>query len=266
MSDDLRARDEARCRACNALTRPLRTVALIGIAVRLYECTECEYVQTEQPFWLDRAYASAINDSDTGILARNLTNARVVLTTLWMLGQLDSRVVDYAGGYGILVRLLRDEGVDALWSDAYCENLLARGFEHTGEAAALVTAFEAFEHFVEPERELERMLHIAPNILLSTLILPTPAPESWWYYGEEHGQHVGLFRPRTLQRLAERHGRHLLTDGVSYHLLAERPLSERRWRLLLRANRLTSAVLSRRLTSRTWSDHERHVARRSSSP
>jgi hypothetical protein len=262
MSDDLRGRDEVPCRACSAPARELRSVDLIGIRVRLYECTECEYVQTEQPFWLDQAYASAINESDTGILSRNLTNARVVLTTLWMLGELESRVVDYAGGYGILVRLLRDHGVNALWSDAYCENLLARGFEHAGETAALVTAFEAFEHFVEPERELERMLRIAPNVLLSTLILPTPAPESWWYYGEDHGQHVGLYRTRTLRRMAERHGRHLVTNGVSYHLFADRPVSERRWRLLLRANRLTNAFLSRRLTSRTWSDHERHVARR----
>jgi hypothetical protein len=250
------APDVAPCRACGHLSRRLRFVTLIGLRVRLYECPTCEYVQTEQPYWLERAYATAINDSDTGMLARNMANARIVLATLWMLGQLDGRVVDYAGGYGILVRLLRDYGVDALWTDAYCENLLARGFEHNGEPAALVTAFEAFEHFVEPERELDRMLRMAPNVLLSTVILPKPAPADWWYYGRGHGQHIGLFRVRTLQELASRHGRHLSTNGVSHHLLSSRPMNERRWRFLLRANRMASLVLSRRLDSRTWSDHE----------
>jgi Nif-specific regulatory protein len=45
------------------------------------------------------------------------------------LGSLFGTVVDCAGGYGILVRLLRDYGVNALWSDPYCENVLAKGFE-----------------------------------------------------------------------------------------------------------------------------------------
>ena len=57
---------------------------------------------------------------------------------------------------GILVRLLRDYGVEALWCDQYCENLLARGFEYNGECADLVTAFEVLEHFVNPLEELDR--------------------------------------------------------------------------------------------------------------
>jgi hypothetical protein len=52
--------------------------------------------------------------------------------------------VDCAGGYGILTRLLRDIGVDALWSDPFCQNLMALGFEHSNEPAELVTAFEEF--------------------------------------------------------------------------------------------------------------------------
>ena len=161
------------------------------------------------------------------------------------------------GGYGILVRLLRDQGIDAVWSDPYCENVVARGFEHTNERAALVTAFEAFEHFVHPSAELKRMLAIAPSVLLSTLVIPTPAPPhtDWWYYGREHGQHVGLFRLKTLHALAEQYGKTLVTDGNSYHLITDRPIGNTRWRLALRANRIFPALLRNRLSSRTWNDH-----------
>lgn len=243
------------CRVCGAMALPVRRGRALDLDIEYFECPECRYVQTETPYWLGRAYGSAINDSDTGIIARNLANARIVLGTLWLLDALDSTVVDYAGGYGVLVRLLRDDGIDALWSDAFCENLLARGFEHAGQPGGLVTAFEAFEHFVDPSAELEKMLAVAPNVLLSTLLIPSPVPADWWYYGAEHGQHVGLYRAATLELLARRHGKVLVTDGASYHLITDRPVSRMRWRLLLRANRLAAFWTRRRLTSKTWSDH-----------
>lgn len=231
---------------------------MLGIKIDYFECPTCGYVQTEAPHWLDRAYAEPINQSDTGILVRNHTNARMVLATLLVLGRLDGTVVDCAGGYGILVRLLRDCGVNALWSDRYCENLLARGFEHTTEAADLVTAFEAFEHFEDPAVELDRLLAIAPNVLLSTEIIADPAPrqEDWWYYGSDHGQHIGFFRIRTLERLAQARGKVLLSDAASYHLLVDPPCNRALWRLSIRAGGLLPILLRSRLKSKTWADYE----------
>jgi hypothetical protein len=228
------------------------------LEVNYFECPNCGYVQTETPYWLGRAYAEAINDSDTGIMMRNQANARIVLATMLMLGKLDGNLVDCAGGYGILVRLLRDYGVNALWSDRYCKNLVARGFEHTTETADLVTAFEAFEHFENPAEELDRLLGIAPNVLFSTEIIADPAPkhDDWWYYGKEHGQHIGFFRIQTLEKLAQERGKSLLSDRVSYHLIADQPISKALWKLLIRANRLLPLLLRRRLTPKTWSDHE----------
>jgi hypothetical protein len=75
---------------------------------------------------LEEAYASTINNSDTGIMSRNLSNISLVLATLILIKNRNSLVVDCAGGYGFLVRLLRDIGVNALWSDPYCENLVAK--------------------------------------------------------------------------------------------------------------------------------------------
>lgn len=245
------------CRVCGQVARALFVGQVMDFKVQYFECPRCGYVQTEQPYWLDRAYRDVINDSDTGIVARNISNARITLATLAMLGALDGRVVDYAGGYGLLVRMLRDYGIDALWQDPFCDNLVSRGFEYREGPALLVTAFEAFEHFVEPATELRRMLEIAPNILLSTMVIPMPAPrhEDWWYYGREHGQHIGLFRRQTLEALGAQTGKSLVSDGSFYHLFSDRPIKPRRWRALLRFNRLIPTLLRKRLSSRTWSDH-----------
>lgn len=230
--------------------------AVLSHTVDYFECNTCGYVQTEWPFWLEEAYSKPINVSDTGVVARNLANARIVLGSLWHLGCLTGRVVDYAGGCGLLVRLLRDYGVDALWSDRYCSNVLASGFEHTGEKAELATAFEAFEHFLDPERELLEMLKIAPNILLSTQLIPEPIPahQAWWYFGKEHGQHIGFFRLRTLKLLARKYGKTLWTNGMSYHLLTDSPANSTTWRFITRFNHLAPPLTARKLHSRTQAD------------
>jgi hypothetical protein len=219
------------------------------------ECRGCGYVQTEAPYWLARAYAESINDSDTGILQRNSRNACIVLATLISLGQLRGRVVDFAGGYGILTRLLRDIGVDAYWSDQYSANLLARGFEDSGQSASLITAFEVFEHFLDPGTELDKMFSTAPNVLLSTEIIAEPAPAEWWYYGREHGQHIGFFRIRTLELLARNRKKHFLTDGHSYHLISDHPIDRQVWRFLLTVKRALPILAQLKLKSRTWEDH-----------
>jgi hypothetical protein len=257
--------DASTCRACGDPCSDLWEGPLLDLSVRYSECGRCGYVQTERPYWLDRAYASSINVSDTGIMARNLANLRVVLATLFAMGDLQSRIVDFAGGYGILTRLLRDHGVDALWSDRFSENLLARGFEHRGESAGLVTAFEAFEHFVDPRMELDKMLTIAPNVLLSTEIIPDPVPrpDQWWYYGREHGQHIGFYKIHTLRVLAESRGRRLLSDGRFYHLMTDRAVSLRKWHYCLRFNKIMRVLARRWLKSKTWEDHL-HMADRSS--
>ncbi|MCC5641229.1 class I SAM-dependent methyltransferase, partial [Nostoc sp. CHAB 5844] len=170
----------------------------------------------------------------------------------------NTRVVDCAGGYGILVRLLRDFGIDALWSDPYCKNLVAVGFEHNGEAASLVTAFEVLEHFVSPSAEIARLFEIAPNILFSTELIADPAPKvtDWWYYGANHGQHIGFFRERTLVYLARKFNKHLCTDSHGRHLFSEKPVSKFVWKKNFMIERIFPGFFSRKLKSRIWSDYQ----------
>lgn len=251
--------DHIKCRVCAASARFLFDAELLRRQVSYYECDHCGYVQTESPTWLEEAYESSINLGDTGILQRNARNTKIVIVALCLLKQLKSKVVDCAGGYGILTRLLRDIGVDAYWQDPYTKNLLAQGFEYDNRSgAALVTAFEAFEHFVDPLKELDHLLSISPNVLISTELIcgSTPAIDDWWYYGTDHGQHIGFFRKRTLEYLATSRNMNLLSDGKSYHLFTRTRCNGQLWAILMKFKSLMRLYASSKLVSKTWSDHK----------
>lgn len=246
------------CRLClSELGRAYADATILGHRVQYFDCSTCGYVQTAPPTWLDKAYSSAINISDTGIMARNLSNASLVLATLTLMQKRRSLVVDCAGGHGFLVRLLRDRGVNALWMDRYCENLVARGFEYVDGNAALVTAFEVFEHFLHPTEEVQHLFGIAPNVLFSTnLIADTPPkPNDWWYYGLEHGQHIGFYRTKTLEFLANKFDKHLISDGRSTHLFVSNKHSHVIWHLLIDLFAKFPPLANLGLRSKTWSDH-----------
>jgi hypothetical protein len=248
-----------KCRCCSKdLSSQLFSAKVLNRDVEYFDCTNCGYVQTEDPSWLDKAYASAIDKNDTGMMMRNLSNVSLVLGTLILMKKKNSLVVDFAGGYGFLVRLLRDIGVNALWSDPYCENLVARGFEYiNNKQAGLVTVFESFEHFVRPFDEMTKLLNISPNILLTTNIIsdPAPKPSDWWYYGLESGQHIGFYRLRTLKHLADKFGLHLISDGSSRHFFSEKKYSYNFWRILIYITSKFPKLLRIGLRSKTWEDY-----------
>lgn len=253
------------CRICKGSSSHLFEGRLLNYRIQYFECVNCGYVQTEEPFWLGEAYHEAINRSDTGILRRNGRNARRVICTLMMIGKLEGVVIDCAGGYGILVRMLRDRGVNALWSDPYCDNLVARGFEADNTARAdLVTAFEALEHFVDPLAELSSLLARSDFVLTTTDLIPTPAPlpGTWWYYAPEHGQHIGFFRIQTLRWMAKTLGCELTSDGKSLHLFSKHSVPAWRWQLFKKGSRVAELIARFRLESLVWPDSQKMSALR----
>lgn len=249
------------CRVCNiSIDIHKSTAVLLGQTVKYYECKICGYVQTQKPTWLKEAYSSAINSSDTGIISRNILNVNLVLATLHLLDMKSHVVVDYASGYGFLVRMLRDIGVDAYWMDPFCDNIVARGFEYQTEQnnASILTAFEVFEHLEFPLQEVTNMTQISPNILFSTLLMPepTPLPSEWWYYGLDHGQHIGFFRERTLKFIANKLNLNLISDGISNHLFTRKKYSRHYWKLLIRLGKISPSLFQIGLSSKTWTDHQ----------
>jgi hypothetical protein len=178
---------------------------------------------------LDEAYARAMTRSDLGLVGRNIFHSRLVPLIILALFTREARFLDYGGGYGLFARLMRDYGFDFYRQDRYAENLFAAGFDaedHPGTAYELVTAFEVFEHLPQPLEEVEQMLAYSRNVLFSTQLLPTPAPDlnQWWYYGLDHGQHVALYTRESLQEIARHFGLNAYSCGSALHLLTEKKL------------------------------------------
>jgi hypothetical protein len=218
-----------KCRLCNRDGRALFCAQVLDrYSVWFYYCEQCGFLETEDPFWLEESYTAPINLEDTGILQRNIHLADVCSAILPLFMGKSARCVDFAGGYGILTRLLRDRGIDCFWHDKYADNLFARGFEFAldNKGMSAITCFEALEHFPEPQKVIDEMLSISSNLLFTTELLPDPPPSpgSWWYYGFEHGQHVSFYSLRTLKYIAATKGLNLYSNGVNTHLLTKKKI------------------------------------------
>lgn len=197
-----------QCKICNSTAElKFKAVVLNKYTVGYFQCSNCGFLQTENPYWLEEAYSNPINTSDTGILDRNITFSKMLAVLIYVNFNKAAKFLDYAGGYGIFTRLMRDIGFNFYWHDPYTQNLLAKGFEadiKSDYRYELITAFEVFEHLTNPKEEIEKMLRLADTIVFSTELLPIDAPDpvNWWYYGFNHGQHISFYSEKTLRNLA----------------------------------------------------------------
>lgn len=196
------------CKICNSKARQVfNSKVLRKYDVKYFKCDICGHLFTEDPFWLDEAYSRSINLSDTGLLDRNIYFSKVLSVLIFFCFDKKGSFLDYAGGYGVFTRLMRDIGFDFYWHDPYTQNLFANGFEKdlkSNSRFELLTAFEVFEHLVNPKEELEKMLEFSDTIVFSTELMPqeVPDPKDWWYYGFNHGQHISFYTESTLKTLA----------------------------------------------------------------
>jgi len=251
------------CRICSLSTEKIfSTIILQRHSVEYFQCPHCGYVQTESPFWLEEAYSKPINDVDTGLMMRNYWHRNITSTLIYILFNHRGKFLDYAGGYGVFVRLMRDIGFDFYWQDKHTENMFAKGFEF-GESnqnpVELLTCFETFEHFVEPAIELGNLLKISKNIFLSTEFTPDPVPlpSEWWYYGLEHGQHIGFFQKKTFEYLANKHSLYFYTNGQNIHFLTDKQLLPSAFKWMIKLSKYIAPLIRRRMTSLTWKDMEK---------
>lgn len=256
------------CKICEAESRLVMEGTLLGRhAVQYYGCPHCGFLQTQEPHWLAEAYARPINRSDVGYVGRNVHLAEVTSTLLDTVFPRASRGVDFGGGYGLFVRMLRDLGHDFYLLDKFCPNLFVPDFEADPASERrydLLTAFELFEHLDQPIVELERMLELSDSVLFSTELIrePYPALDQWDYYGLEHGQHVAFYSIRTLHYLAERFRLHLRSNrGQTLHLLSRQPVAGWAWQAAQRGKlRFLLKQLLPRRPSRLPADHQQAVA------
>jgi hypothetical protein len=239
-----------------------RHVVLRKHDVQYLQCSDCGFLQTETPYWLDEAYSSAIVSADTGILQRNVYLSKAAAAILWRLGGGRGKFLDAAGGYGLFTRLMRDIGFDYYWSDPHAQNLVARGFEGgTGNGPyAAVTAFEVLEHVVDPVEFLRRLMVDmgTRTILISTELFAghAPAAQDWWYYAFDAGQHISFYRRSTLEAIGAKLGLKLYSSR-NVHLWTDRRISKLEFRLMTepRLAPMLSWPARLRLRSKMWADH-----------
>ncbi|MFA6807260.1 MAG: methyltransferase domain-containing protein, partial [Bacteroidales bacterium] len=161
------------CVICNTkLDKIFKTKVLNKYEVEYFLCPCCGLLQTEKPYWINEAYESSINDTDLGLLQRNLSLMKISKKIINYGFNREGKFLDFAAGYGLFVRLMRDYGYDFYWQDIFTENIFAKEFEYNDEKIELITSFESFEHFINPIEEIENLLKISNNILFSTEIYP----------------------------------------------------------------------------------------------
>jgi hypothetical protein len=250
------------CNICGTDNQSCFSSVIMGkYEIDYFHCSNCDFIQTEEPYWLNEAYSRPINLSDTGYLVRNLSSARRLTILLYQLFGKNGQFLDYAGGYGVFVRLMRDIGFEFVWEDKYTENIFAAGFEWDNKSRVdAVTLFEVFEHFVHPIKEIENLLKISNTIIFSTDLhpYPVPKPKDWWYYGLDHGQHLSLYSITTFEYIANKFDLNYYNIG-SLHILTRKKISK----LVLLSTKLTKfgidKLIVKLIKSKTWLDHESMV-------
>jgi hypothetical protein len=228
--------------------------------VSYYRCNRCGYLQTEKPYWLKEAYASPINEEDTGLVSRNITLSKIFTIIVATYFNKSGKYLDYAGGYGLFTRLTRDIGINCYWQDPYCQNLLSVGFEQPRNIKRyeMLTGFEVMEHLENPLAELKKIFKRTDSFLFTTQIIPVAQDiEEWDYLGIEHGQHISLYTIKSLQKIADQLQLNLYTDEVMIHLLTKKKLNNFIFHNLIRFHRCLYPLIARQFKSKTMSDHLR---------
>ena len=222
-----------KCNICKSTASFLfKTIIMSKYDVEYYRCVNCDFIQTEKPFWLKEAYGETITNLDIGYVTRNLSFAETTRMLIRQRFNKKASFIDYGGGYGMFTRLMRDQGFSFYLEDPYCENIFAKQF-HTGllpkeTKFELLTAFEVFEHLDNPIEEIDKMFAHSSSILFSTELQPnnlTKKAEDWWYFTPETGQHISLYTYKTLDFIAKKYNVNLYSNNYNLHLFTDKKFS-----------------------------------------
>jgi hypothetical protein len=216
----------AQCNICASDSLPLAQHLVLGKHdVQYYSCVHCGFIQTQAPYWLDEAYSSAIARSDLGLIGRNIKYSNFCSALVPLFFDPKGTFLDYGGGNGMFVRMMRDKGFDFYWLDKFAANQFAEGFEADPDNEfSLLTAFEVFEHLTHPLETIAELFRYAGTVVFSTRVLPRwkIMPDEWWYFAPDTGQHVSLYSMESLKLIARKFNVHLSSNGISLHILSSR--------------------------------------------
>lgn len=227
-----------KCKICNSISVYNFTAKILNkYSVKYFQCSNCQFLQTEKVFWLNEAYKDAITKQDIGLLYRNRKITPILKSLIKVFFNKKNKFIDYGAGYGVLVRIMRDYGYDMYRFDKYCSNIFADGYDCDEKSRyELLTAFEVFEHLDDPIKEVESMLNFSDNIFFSTEIQPleNALPGKWWYIMPETGQHIALYSIKSLNKIALNYNLNYYTNGKNLHLFTKKKINSNIFKLLMR--------------------------------
>jgi hypothetical protein len=215
------------CKICTAPSPVFYTcLVLKKYQVNYHKCKECGFIQTEKPFWLSEAYSSAITNLDIGLASRNLYLLDKIPKIIDVLFPRAGSFLDYGGGYGLFVRMMRDAGYPFYRQDIYCENIFAKNFDvtHVPEIVFdVLTTFEVFEHLENPMHEIAEMLKYGNNIVFSTTLAPEGIEsfKNWWYLAPSTGQHIAFYTEKSLNFIANHFNLYYYTNHCNLHVFSK---------------------------------------------
>lgn len=225
------------CRLCGAAAEfRFSRRAADGDEVSSYECTSCRSLQTQEPYWLEEVYAENASTEeapnlDTWAVERT-GFCRMVVYFVWKLGGITKKgdkLLDWGGGPGLLVRMLRDVGIDAYNHDKYVRNHFASGFSRSDKHRYnFVTAIEVFEHFPNPKFDLAPIFALQPSCLLISTCLYEGQGPSWGYLGPAKSQHIFFYSEEALKLIGRRFGYHVVRFPKEITLFVRPPIAKLR--------------------------------------
>jgi hypothetical protein len=220
------------CKICNNTATEIFTATVLKKFnnVQYFQCSNCNFIQTEHPYWLQESYTDAISDLDLGLISRNISLSQKMDVIINLFFDNKAKFIDYGGGYGMMVRMMRDKGYDFYRQDNFCNNLFAKHFDITDltqnnrSGFELLTAFEVFEHLENPLEEIRKMFTYSKSVLFSTSLQPKKVLKSsddWWYFLPEIGQHIAFYTEKSLQIVAEKFNTNYYKINDGLHLFSK---------------------------------------------
>lgn len=220
------------CKICKANSTKIFAGKILNkYIIDYFQCNICHFIQTEHPYWFTESYSSAIASTDVGLVSRNISFQN---NTAWIIKNyfdFKAKFLDYAGGYGLFVRLMRDDGFDFYRQDIYCENHFANHFDVSDNNEIinfeLVTAFEVFEHLVNPIEEISKIFAFTDSVVFSTELQPhnmMNLTDDWWYFAKETGQHVSFFTTKSLEVIAKKMSCYFYSNNRNLHIFTKNEL------------------------------------------
>jgi len=221
-----------KCKICESDNNFLFKMKVLNKYVADYSlCQNCNFIHANNPFWLDEAYSNVITDADTGIVARNIKFSKLVLTFIYFFKDYKKKFLDFAGGYGLFTNIMRNFGINYYHIDPLCNNIFSKDWEikKINKRYEAITAFEYFEHSINPIKDFKSLLRFTNTLIFSTEThkFSNNVDKKWFYFFPKYGQHISLFSIKSIQKFADTNKLNYYSNNKNFHILTKNKIKNK---------------------------------------